>query len=82
MPFDFDRVFGVLKRHKVPTLVFSTWSMVLVSYVVYQTFEDISAITAAAAGALATVFALPALVVGVLKWRSKPTNEVNPADTD
>jgi len=58
-----------LQERKALSLVFVLWACWLVSYVVIQVFTDISKINAAVVSALGTVFGLPALAVGVIKWR-------------
>lgn len=58
-----------LNERKVLSALFTIWVCVLVTYVVYQVFDDIKLINAAVVSALGTVFGLPALAVGVIKWR-------------
>ncbi len=50
-------------------IIFAAWAMWLSSFVTMQMFADISQITAAAAGAYATLFGLPAAAVAFWKWQ-------------
>lgn len=53
----------------VITTVFVIWCLSLTSWVTYQIFNDITAITTQAAAAYATLFALPSMGVGMWQWR-------------
>lgn len=59
-----------LYRHKIASGLVLIWTIALVSWVTYQVFVDITKITMQAAGAYATLFGLPAISVGLWKWRN------------
>lgn len=58
-----------MNDRKVLSGLFAIWVCVIVTFVVYQVFGDIKLINAAVVSALGTVLGLPALAVGVIKWR-------------
>lgn len=59
-----------LFANAVITLLLVVWGIGLATWVTYQMFTDISQISAASATAYATLFALPASVIGLWKWRN------------
>ena len=57
-------------RHAVITLLIILWALGLTTWVTWRVFgDDPPVITATTAAAFATLFALPALAVGLWKWR-------------
>jgi len=58
-----------MSRPGVVVTFFTAWLMGLVTYVTVQVFQDPAQINAATNVALGTVYALPALVVGLLELR-------------
>ena len=60
-----------LYQHAIVTLLLILWSICLISWVVWRVFGDNPPeISGGTATAFATVFGLPALVVGLWKWRN------------
>lgn len=62
-------LFVYMNERKVLSGLFIIWVCAIVTFVVYQVFDDVKLINAAVVSALGTVFGLPALAVGVIKWR-------------
>jgi len=58
-------------KHAILSTVIVLWMIAIVSWVTYQVFADLSKITTQAAAAYATLFALPAIAVGVWQWRNR-----------
>ncbi len=52
------------------TILVVVWGLALVTWVTYKMFEDPTSITMAATSAYATLFSIPAMVVGLWKWRN------------
>lgn len=57
-------------KHKLVSMFFVLWSMLLVSWVVYQVFFDVTKINAAINSALGIVFGLPTAAIGLWQWRN------------
>jgi len=68
-------------QYKLAALIWAGWSMWIVSFVVYKVFDDITLITLPVTTALATVFGLPAIAVGLIKWR-QIKNDADNTDPD
>lgn len=56
-------------KHRIASTFFLLWTMVLVTWVTYQVFRDITAINGFASAAYATLFGLPAAAVALYQWR-------------
>lgn len=63
-----------LYDHYILTGIISLYYMVLVGFGTYQMFVDITAINGSAATAYATLMALPAAAISLLKWRLDKDN--------
>lgn len=50
------------------TAVWVTWTLIIITFAVFKSFEDPSAITAQTVAALTAVIGLPPLFVGLYKW--------------
>ena len=62
--------FSWARRTQVFALLFAVWMMGLATWVTYQMFVNPTAITSQMNIAFGTVYGLPALAVGLLKWRT------------
>lgn len=64
-------------KHAIVSILLVIWMVALTSWVTYQVFADLKAITTQAAAAYGTLFGLPAIAIGLWKWRNskddKPT---------
>lgn len=65
-----SKLYEMLYKNAIVTLLVVLWGLLLVTWVTYKMFEDPSAITLPATTAYATLFSIPALVVGLWKWRN------------
>jgi len=66
---------NILYKYGILSSLMMIWMMGIVTYVTYQVFNDITQISAAATTAYATLFGLPAIAIGVWKWRNSDTND-------
>lgn len=72
-----------LYRHYVLTLTLVVWGLGLFTAITLKTFFDPVSIPAGTATALATVYAIVPLVVGIFKWRvDKKGKDKDNADSD
>jgi hypothetical protein len=62
-------VFQYLEKYKVISAILVIWTYLLVTWVVYRVFEDLTLINAAVVSALGTVVGIPAAAVALFKWR-------------
>ena len=60
-----------INKYRIVTLLWAAWTVGVVTFVVYQVFIDITKITMPVATALASVFGLPAIAAGIMKWRNQ-----------
>lgn len=64
------KVYQWLFKNAVVTLLLLVWGILLATWVTYQMFTDISAITGSSVTAYGILFALPTTVIGLWKWRN------------
>ena len=57
------------RRHAVLTSIIVFWALGLVTWVTYVVFTQPPDIPVSTAGVVATIYALPALAVGLWKWK-------------
>lgn len=62
---------GWFEQHKFLAYLFLLWAMSIVTLVTIRVFFFTPEISGGTAGALATVYGLPALAVGLYKWRGE-----------
>ena len=58
-------------KHGILTILIVLWAIAVVSFVTIVTFLHTPNIPTGTAAALATVYGLPAVAVGLYKWRSE-----------
>jgi len=65
----FLNVFEYLEKYKVISAILVIWTYLLLTWVVYRVFDDLTLINAAVVSALGTVVGVPAAAVALFKWR-------------
>lgn len=64
-----------LYDHYILTSLIVIWALTLITVVTIKTFFSPVAIPTATAAALATVYALPSLAIGLFKWRASKMSD-------
>lgn len=59
-----------LYKYKIISMIAALWAMTLTTYATFQMFVDISVITAASVSAYTALLGLPAVGLGIWKWRN------------
>lgn len=62
-------MFAYIERHKILSSILVLWTYGLVTWVVYRIFDDVTLINTAVVAALTAVLGIPAVAVGLFKWR-------------
>lgn len=68
-------VFEYIEKYKALSAILVIWTYILVSWVVYRVFDDLSLVNAAVVSALGTVVGVPAVAVALFKWRRGGSND-------
>jgi len=63
-----------IDKNKIVSAVLVLWTYTLMSWAVYKVFDDITLITASVASALTAVIGIPAVAIGLFKWRRGKTD--------
>ena len=58
-----------LDKNKIVSLILVLWTYGLMTWVVYRVFADISLINASVTAAMTAVVGIPAVAIGLFKWR-------------
>lgn len=58
-----------LDANKITSLILVLWTYGLMTWVVYKVFDDVALINAAVVSALTAVVGIPAVAIGLFKWR-------------
>ena len=62
---------NIFFKYGILTLLVVLWAMAVVSFVTIVTFLNTPDIPTGTAAALATVYGLPAIAIGLYKWRNE-----------
>lgn len=65
-----SKFYDWVSGHAVVPLLWSLFGMVIVGFVTYQVFADVTKINGAVVSALGVVYGLPTITVGVWQWRA------------
>lgn len=75
-------VFDFMEKYKIISLIITVYFLVIVGWVTYRVFgANVPEISGGTAAALATVYGLPALAIGLLKWRGEFINKRDKNDS-
>jgi len=58
-----------MEKNKILSAILVLWTYGLMTWVVYKVFDDVTLINAAVTSALTVVVGIPAVAIGLFKWR-------------
>ncbi len=65
-----------MEKNKIISAILVLWTYGLMTWVVYRVFDDVTLINAAVTGALTAVVGIPAVAIGLFKWRRGKQDDV------
>lgn len=73
-------IFAYVEKHKILSSILVLWTYGLMTWVVYRVFDDVTLINGAVNGALTVVVGIPAVAIGLFKWRRGGSSNVGGND--
>ena len=65
-----------MEKNKILSAILVLWTYGLMTWVVYKVFDDVTLINAAVTSALTVVVGIPAVAIGLFKWRRGKQDDV------
>ncbi len=62
-------MWAYVEKNKIISAILVLWTYGLVTWVVYKVFDDVTLINATVTSALTVVIGIPAVAIGLFKWR-------------
>lgn len=62
-------IWEYIDKNKIISAILVIWTYGLLTWVVFKVFADVTLINAAVVSALASAVGIPAVAVGIFKWR-------------
>jgi len=69
-----------LDKNKIVSLILVLWTYGLMTWVVYRVFDDVTLINGAVTAAMTAVVGIPAVAIGLFKWRRGGSSNVGGND--
>lgn len=62
-------MWAYVEKNKILSSILVLWTYGLMTWVVFKVFDDVTLINAAVTSALTVVVGVPAVAIGLFKWR-------------
>lgn len=69
-------IWAYVEKNKILSSILVLWTYGLMTWVVFKVFDDVTLINAAVTSALTVVVGVPAVAIGLFKWRRGKQEDV------